>query len=76
MPVGGNCGSGGGNLVAGERNGRWRKAEEVPGLAALNTGGNAQVVSVSCPSAGHCTAAGTYKVSDSVLFMAFVTGPK
>jgi len=75
-PSAGNCGSGGGNLVAGERNGRWRKAEEVPGLAALNTGGNAQVVSVSCPSAGHCTAAGTYKVSDSVLFMAFVTGPK
>jgi hypothetical protein len=41
-------------------NGHWRKATAVPGLAALNTGGNAQVNSVSCPAAGQCAAAGSY----------------
>ncbi len=46
-------------FVAGERNGRWGKAIEVPGLGALNTGG-ADVSSVSCASAGDCTAGGSY----------------
>jgi hypothetical protein len=32
----------------------WGTAEAVPGLAALNRGGDAQVVSVSCSSAGNC----------------------
>jgi hypothetical protein len=33
---------------------------------------------VSCPSAGHCTAAGTYEsaVVPSITYLAFVTGPK
>ena len=35
-------------------------AEEVPGIAALNTGGGAQVGSVSCASAGNCSAGGFY----------------
>ncbi len=48
-------------FVAVERNGRWRKAIEVPGLAALNTGGNAVVTSVSCASAGSCAAGGSYR---------------
>jgi hypothetical protein len=39
---------------------RWRAAVEVPGSAALNTSGNAQVNSVSCPAAGECVAGGTY----------------
>ena len=47
-------------FVAVERNGRWGKAIEVPGLAALNTGGYAEVVSVSCGSAGSCAAGGYY----------------
>ena len=38
---------------------RWRRAVEVPGTAALNTRGFAQVTSVSCPSPGACTAYGT-----------------
>jgi len=38
--------------------GSWGKAVEVPGLAALNTGGDAAVTSVSCPSAGDCAAGG------------------
>ena len=68
----GNCAAGGDYtdrdghgqvFVAAERNGRWSKAIEVPGLAALNAGGNAEFDSVSCPSPGHCTAAGIYRHS-------------
>jgi hypothetical protein len=47
-------------FVAGERNGSWWTAIEVPGLGALNTGGNAEVTSVSCASAGNCAAGGYY----------------
>ena len=66
----GNCAAGGSytdrrhhrqGFVAAERRGRWGPAIKVPGLAALNTGGNAGVSAVSCPSAGNCTAAGDYK---------------
>ena len=47
-------------FVAVERNGRWRAAIEVPGLAALNTGRAVDVLSVSCGSAGSCAARGEY----------------
>ena len=47
-------------FVASERHGRWRKAIEVLGLAALNTLGGAGVGSVSCGSAGSCAAGGSY----------------
>ncbi len=47
-------------FVATARNGVWGKAIEVPGLAALNKGGDAQVGSVSCASAGSCAAGGHY----------------
>src|SRR6266487_3931489 len=40
--------------------GIWRKAIEVPGSGALNVGGNAEVNSVSCASAGSCAAVGLY----------------
>ena len=65
----GNCAAGGyyadrrdhgQGFVADERNGRWGKAIEVPGLGALNTGGHAEVDSVSCASAGNCAAGGDY----------------
>jgi len=46
-------------FVVSERNGRWRKAIEVPGLAALHTGQD-EVNSVSCASASTCTAGGEY----------------
>jgi hypothetical protein len=68
----GNCSAGGyysdrranqQGFVAAERNGRWSKAIGVPGLAALNTGGSGAVDSVSCASAGNCTAGGNYLVS-------------
>ncbi len=64
--AGGNYTDGGGSgqgFVASEKNGRWGKAIEPPGLRTLNggTGGdNAETDSVSCASAGNCTAAGTY----------------
>jgi len=47
-------------FVASERNGRWGQAMKVPGLAALNQGGNASVISVSCGGAGNCAAGGYY----------------
>src|SRR5712691_12283147 len=47
-------------FVAVERNGRWGKAIGVPGLGALNAGGFAEVVSVSCSSPGSCAAGGDY----------------
>jgi hypothetical protein len=65
----GNCSAGGtytdGSdhrqaFVVSERNGTWRRAIEVPGSGALNAGGFAVVGSVSCASAGNCSAGGTY----------------
>jgi uncharacterized protein YunC (DUF1805 family) len=65
----GNCSAGGTYtdsskrmqaFVVSEVNGTWRAAVEVPGTAALNTGGNAFVNSVSCASAGKCSAGGGY----------------
>lgn len=44
--------------------GTWGKAEEVPGTAALNKGTqthDAQLQSLSCASAGNCSAAGSYQ---------------
>jgi hypothetical protein len=70
----GNCAAGGSYLdqrrhsqgfVVSETNGRWGRAIEIPGLAALNTGSDgrpgAEVLSVSCGSAGNCAAGGYYQ---------------
>jgi uncharacterized protein YunC (DUF1805 family) len=65
----GNCSAGGQYLdsagggqafVVSQVNGTWRTAIEVPGTAALNQGGGAWIVSVSCASAGNCSAGGSY----------------
>jgi hypothetical protein len=65
----GNCAAGGSYkdghghslvFVAGERNGQWGTAIEIPATAQLNAGGYPQVSSVSCPSAGNCAAGGWY----------------
>lgn len=53
--------------LAMQRNGRWGNAFEVPGTASLNAGGEASVVSVSCPSAGNCAATGGYEASGGAL---------
>jgi len=47
-------------FVVSGRGGAWATAAQVPGLAALNTGKEAQVTSVSCTSAGNCAAGGEY----------------
>jgi hypothetical protein len=65
----GNCATGGSYIdsslhsqafVASEVNGTWQAAREVPGTAALNQGGGAEIDSVSCASAGNCAAGGLY----------------
>jgi hypothetical protein len=53
----------------------WRAAEEVPGTAALNQGGNASISSVSCASAGNCSAGGHYRDSSSHI-QAFAVGER
>src|SRR5262249_16448304 len=50
----------------------WGNAIEVPGTAALNAGGTAVVTSVSCPSAGNCTAGGQYADKSGISAQAFV----
>ena len=47
-------------FVADETGGTWGSAEEVPGTAALNRGGDAQLLQVSCASTGNCGAGGYY----------------
>jgi hypothetical protein len=47
-------------FVLSETEGTWGNAEEVPATGALNTGGDAEIDSVSCSSAGNCTAGGFY----------------
>jgi hypothetical protein len=79
----GNC-SAGGNYdnrsghgqayVVSEKNGSWGTAIEVPRLATLNTGGHAQVTSLSCASAGNCAAGGFYTSSRGT--RAFVVSEK
>jgi len=81
----GNCAAGGsysvGSLDSGqaflvsEKNGIWGTAIKVPGMAVLNTGGNAEVLSVSCSGAGSCAAGGFYWDS-SDLGQAFVVSEK
>ena len=76
----GDCGAGGGYtdrskhgqaFVVTQVNGTWGKAEEVPATAALNTGGDAAITSVSCASPGHCGAGGVYtNASGSQAFVA------
>jgi hypothetical protein len=40
--------------------GTWGTAQQVPGIAALNKGGFAEITSVSCAKAGDCSAGGSY----------------
>lgn len=65
----GNCAAGGyhtdrsGNVqafVVSQVHGIWGKARQVPGMAGLNKGSDAEVVSVSCTSPGSCAAGGHY----------------
>jgi hypothetical protein len=46
-------------FVVSEKNGRWGKAIELPGLASLNKNDQLLNISVSCGTAGNCAAAGS-----------------
>jgi hypothetical protein len=48
-----------------ETNGEWSSATEV--AAALNVGGTAGIVALSCPVAGGCTAEGTYTDNSAIV---------
>ena len=64
----GNCtaggayidGSGSQGFVVSQVDVVWQTFEDVPGLVAVNTGGDSDVLSVSCGSAGNCSAGGHY----------------
>jgi hypothetical protein len=47
-------------FVVEERNGIWGAMTPIPGLAALNVGGQAYDLMISCSSPGTCTVAGEY----------------
>jgi hypothetical protein len=47
-------------FVARETSGHWEEAIELPGIAKLNTDGNAGLDSISCGAPGNCAAAGFY----------------
>jgi hypothetical protein len=68
-PSDGNCSAGGTYLDASdhlqafainETSGSWGTAIAIPGVVALNAGGLATLVGVSCSSTGNCTATGAY----------------
>ena len=59
-------------FVVSQHKGSWGRAEKVPGLAALNTGGRATIYSVSCASAGSCSAGGLYATHSSGSYQVFV----
>jgi hypothetical protein len=50
-------------IVVSEVNGNWASTAELPGLPALNTGGDAQVNSMSCAARGDCTVTGSYTIN-------------
>ena len=53
----------------------WGGAIEVPGTAKLNKIGNAEVMSVSCVTAGECIAGGYYD-ENATHYKAFVAAEK
>jgi hypothetical protein len=50
----------GGRQAAAASPPRWRTAQALPGLAALNLGGSAAFDSISCATPGNCSAGGSY----------------
>jgi hypothetical protein len=75
-PSAGNCSAGGiysvrdNNtliFVVDETNGVWGHAIEVPGSARIDSGGGSFITTISCPSAGNCSAGGILPVAYSQL---------
>jgi hypothetical protein len=71
----GDCGAGGSYFagpgytqrpfVIDEKGGTWGAAVPVPGIEAINVNGNAEIDSLSCGSAGNCSAIGDYRDAGS-----------
>ncbi len=59
-------------FVVSETSGKWGTAEEVPGIATLNTGRVSEVLSLSCAAPGDCTAVGQYEYGSEDATEAFV----
>jgi hypothetical protein len=65
----GNCSAGGiystktgeQAFVVNEKRGSWGSAAPIPGVSSLDIGGSASLTSMSCGSAGNCSAVGTYQ---------------
>ena len=63
-------------FVVSQVDGVWQSFEAVPGLSAVNTGGDAEVSLVSCASAGNCSAGGYYTDADgNQVFMTSISTP-
>jgi hypothetical protein len=54
-------------FVVSEVHGRWLRARQAPGTAALSTGGEAQLAALSCASPGNCAAGGYGKAGGFVI---------
>lgn len=76
----GNCSAGGNYavnakrsqaFVVNETNGVWGSAQTVPGFTNRDASENTEVYVMSCPSAGNCSAGGSYAVSheDTLVFV-------
>jgi hypothetical protein len=71
----GNCSAAGGYatarsaslFVVREVSGKWRDAEQMPGIAKLNLGNSAEMQSLSCGAKGYCGAGGYYTDKDGDL---------
>ncbi|MHB1432888.1 MAG: hypothetical protein ACYCVZ_12325 [Streptosporangiaceae bacterium] len=50
-------------FIATQVNGTWQAARPLPGLAALNRGGVADIASISCGSPGNCAVTGFYSLA-------------
>jgi hypothetical protein len=50
-------------FIATQVNGAWQAARALPGLAALNRGGVADIASASCASPGNCAVTGFYTLA-------------
>ena len=53
-------------FIVNQVNGTWGAARQVRGLAALNTGQDATISSVACPSRGNCSVGGSYGVPNGL----------
>lgn len=80
----GNCSAGGNYALSAQRsqafvvnetNGIWGAAQRVHGLTNGEAGQNTEVYAVSCPSAGNCSAGGSYALSPTETYV-FVVDEK